>query len=88
MTKLILMLMIANLTQNSMNFDHEDQQTEEVIEFVYWDTFSKTFKETGDYWEAESAALEAENRVKDRINVEEWLADNEDNLSKLNNSET
>jgi hypothetical protein len=83
MGKLVLLFILANLAQNHLNFENTSNQAEEVREFAYWNTFSETFEKTADFWEAESAALEAESIAEDRTGVEEWLADNKNNIYPL-----
>ena len=77
MEKLIILFLIANLSQNQINSNEAENQDKAVQEFVYWDTFSKTFDKTADYWKAESEALEAESISEDRTGIEEWLEQNQ-----------
>lgn len=81
MGKLIIFFLLVSLTQNEIISNKANAETDEVSTYEYWSTFSETFEETADYWQAESAALEAESIAEDRINVKEWLAENKDNLS-------
>lgn len=83
MGKLILLFILANLTQNNFSSDLEKDQAKEVQEYEYWRTFSKTFEETADFWQAESAALEAEEIAEDRTEITAWLAKNKDNISEI-----
>lgn len=53
----------------------EGDKTEDVLEWVYWNTFSETFIETSDVLKAESAALDAEDKAEEVVNAEEWLAE-------------
>jgi hypothetical protein len=82
MGKLILLFILANLTQNQLNSETKDDQ-EEVKSFAYWNTFSETFEKTADFWQAESAALEAEEIAEERTGVEEWLSKNKNNIHQI-----
>lgn len=83
MEKLIILFILASLSQNQINSNDADNQAEEVQEFVYWEAFSETFDKTADYWKAESEALKAENIAEERTGIEEWLSQNEDITSEL-----
>ena len=75
MYKLVLIFALGlishnNVTNNNVNVEPE---TAELREWAYWDAFSNTFNETADYWEAESAALEAEKVASERTDIDVFL---------------
>jgi hypothetical protein len=82
MGKLVIFYLLVSLAQNEIVSNQAKAQTDDVSTYEYWSTFSETFEKTADYWEAESAALEAESKATDRTNVKEWLEDNKSNLEK------
>lgn len=53
--------------------NHVEPEALELQEWAYWDAFSNTFNETADYWQAESAALEAEKIAEERTNIDQFL---------------
>ncbi len=75
MYKLVLILIVLFTSQNNLNANssHEPSETDELCQWEYWNAFSESFNKTADFWEAESAALEAEELAEDRTEVEEWL---------------
>ena len=75
MYKVILIFAFGLLSYNNEPLSSVVPESEEVHEWEYWNAFSNTFNETADYWEAESAALEAERVAEERIDVEEFLRD-------------
>ena len=84
MGKLVLFFVLISLTHSEMRSNIvKNQQAEEVKEFAYWDAFSQVFIKTADYWEAESAALEAESIAESRTGVDTWLEENYDNLEEM-----
>lgn len=83
MGKLVLFFVLASLTQSKMISNSAENQSEEVREYVYWDTFSEVFNKTADYWEAESAALEAESIAEGKTGVDTWLEENSDNIKDI-----
>lgn len=88
MEKLVLFITLLLLTQqNIVASNIEESQEEDVLEWVYWNTFSETFIETSDVLKAESAALDAEDRAEEVVNAEEWLAEiNSQESSKCQDS--
>lgn len=78
MYKIILIFAIGVLTQNEILSKTSKTESEELQEWVYWNAFSQTFNETADYWKAESAALKAEDEVRDIVDSDKWLAKTED----------
>ena len=77
MYKVVLILTLGLLSFNNVTSTSPElePETEELREWVYWNAFSNTFNETADYWEAESAALEAERVAEERTDIEEFLHD-------------
>jgi len=67
---LFLMLAVFTLSMSSFNADPEPYDPCEYEANMAW---AETFIETGDYWAAESAALEAESDCRDIVEVEEFL---------------
>ncbi|NBC56743.1 MAG: hypothetical protein GVY05_00425 [Bacteroidetes bacterium] len=78
MYNIILIFAIGVMTQNEILSNTNDTETKDLKEWVYWNAFSQTFNKTADYWQAESAALEAEDKASDVVEAEEWLAEIED----------
>ena len=75
MGKLVLFIALLTITQQSINANNVEKESEDILEWVYWNTFSETFIETYDVLKAESAALKAEDESDDILNVEKWLAE-------------
>ena len=75
MRKLVLFIALFTMTQQSINANNVEKESEDVLEWVYWNTFSKTFIETYDVLKAESAALKAEDESDNILNVEKWLSE-------------
>jgi len=88
MGKLVIFYLLVSLAQNEIVSTQAKTQTEDVSTYEYWSTFSETFEKTADYWEAESAGLEAESKADSRTGVEEWLADNKNNIYELKNNKS
>lgn len=62
------------MSQNQLDTNRNvEPEVADLKEWVYWDAFSNTFNETGDYWKAESAALEAERVAEERTEIDEFL---------------
>ena len=79
MYNIILIFAIGVLTQNEvLSNTNNDCESKDLKEWVYWNAFSQTFNKTADYWKAESAALEAEDKANETIETEEWLAEIEE----------
>lgn len=78
MYKLILLFVILFVSNTDVNANTEvkPSEKEDLCQFEYWNAFSQTFNKTADYWEAESAALEAEDKAENRTGIEEWLKEN------------
>ncbi len=74
MIKIALIFALGVLPFNNVNIEHPKTETKNLSEWVYWDAFSNTFNETADYWQAESAALEAQNLAEERTDIDEFLA--------------
>jgi len=83
MGKLVLLFVLASLTQSEMKLNSAENQSEEVREYVYWNTFSKVFNKTADYWKAESAALEAESIAAGKTGVDSWLKENSNKIKYI-----
>ncbi|MBS3738076.1 hypothetical protein [Mesohalobacter halotolerans] len=75
MYNIILIFAIGVMSQNEILSNTNDTETKDLKEWVYWNAFSQTFNKTADYWQAESAALEAEDNASDVVEAEEWLAE-------------
>ena len=73
MYKVVLIFALGLLSYNKTTPTNPESETNEIHQWVYWDAFSNTFNETADYWEAESAALEAEKLAEDRTDIKEFL---------------
>ena len=84
---LILIVLFASHTNINANSSEKPSESEELCEWEYWNAFSQTFNKTDNYWEAESAALEAEEEAKNRTGVKEWLKESNTN-STVDCSET
>jgi len=85
MYKLILILIItllSNYQLDAKSTPAEIENKEEIVKWEYWNAFSEEFNKTADFWEAESAALEAEDTAKERLYVDKWLKEfGQDNLN-------
>jgi len=75
MGKLVIFFLLVNLAQNEANTTKNTDQVNDLKEYVYWNTFSKIYEKTANFWQAESEALEAESIADDRTGIEEWLAE-------------
>ena len=75
MYKVILIFALGLLSYNTEIEPNLEPEAKELREWEYWNAFSNTFNETADYWEAESAALEAERLAEERTDVEDFLCE-------------
>ena len=73
MYKLVLIFALGLISYYNVNTDNSEIESKELKEWVYWDAFSNKFNETADYWQAESAALEAEKIATERTDIEDFL---------------
>jgi hypothetical protein len=75
MYKLVLILIVLFATHTNINANPSEKPSDinEISQWEYWNAFSQNFNKTGNYWEAESAALEAEETAENRTGLQEWL---------------
>lgn len=75
MGKLVLFITLLSISQHNITENEVNKESENILEWVYWDSFSENFINTSDVLKAESAALEAKDKAEEVIYAKEWLAE-------------